>query len=91
MAQLEGIHGDELADEILLHVAPHPFDDGDHGDEEHHTDAHAQEREDALQLLGADGAQRQTNGIKKRHGASRKAVTPCRTARARGGFSARRS
>jgi len=71
VTQLEGVHGDELADEVLLHVAPHPLDDGHHGDEEHHADADAEQREGTLELLGPDGAEGQTNGIEKRHGASR--------------------
>ena len=60
--------GDQLPDEVVLHVPPHPLDDGDDGDEEHHADAHAQQREEALQLLGADLGQRQSDGFKQRHG-----------------------
>jgi hypothetical protein len=53
-AQGEGVHPEQLRRELVLHVAAHPLHDGDDGDEEHDTDRHAEQCEEALELLHAN-------------------------------------
>ena len=55
----------DLADEVVLHVAAHAADDGDHGDEKRHADRHADHGEEALELLHADGVPRDEDGLKE--------------------------
>ena len=68
--KLEGVDSDELADEIVLHVAAHPLDDRDDGDEEHDADHHAEQREEALQLLHADLREREAHRLENGIGVS---------------------
>ena len=67
MAQLERIDPDDLAHQVFFHVAPHAVDDGHDGDEEHHANAHTQEREKALEFLHANRAEGEADGIEKGH------------------------
>jgi hypothetical protein len=46
--QLERVDADQFPDQVVFHVATHPLDDRHDGDEEHHADAHAEERERAF-------------------------------------------
>src|SRR5947207_14053158 len=68
-AKLERIYSEQLSGEVVLHVVAHSFDDRDDGNEEHHTDRHAEKREEALQLLHADLREREPDGVEERHGA----------------------
>ena len=65
--QLERVHGEQLADEIVLHVLAHPVDDRDDGDEEHHADANAREGEEALELLDPERLEGEPDGFEERH------------------------
>ena len=48
-----GVHPDEPLAEGAPHILVHPLHDADHDDQEHHADDHAQQAEEALQLLRA--------------------------------------
>src|SRR5262249_55442145 len=81
-SQLERVDSHQPSDEIVLHVAAHALDDGDDGDEEHHADRDAEEREEALELLRTDLCEGEANGLEERHGSgSVKRVRPARLAR----------
>src|SRR2546423_4705374 len=41
-AQSERVDAQQLGGELVLHVAAHALDDGDHGNEKHHADADAE-------------------------------------------------
>src|SRR6185295_2896319 len=66
-AKLERIDSKKLCSEVVLHVIAHAFDDGDDGNEEHDTDSHAEQREEALQLLHADLREREPDCVQKGH------------------------
>ena len=63
--RLERVHGDDLADQIVLHVAAHAADDRHDGDEERHADRDAEQGEEALELLHADLSQREADGFEE--------------------------
>ena len=65
--QLEGVHAVERLGEFLRHVPVHAVGDAPGSDQRRDADEHAQQREAALQLLGADGLQRHPDGFEKRH------------------------
>ena len=64
-AKRERVRAEQPAGEIVLHVLAHPLDDRHDGDEEHHADHDAEEREEALELLNADLDQRETDGFEE--------------------------
>ena len=59
--------GDDLADQVVLHVAAHAADDRDDRDQERHADRHADHREEALELLHTDGVEGEENGLEEGH------------------------
>ena len=59
----EGVGAEETAGEVVLHVSAHPLDDRDDGDQEHHADHDAEQREEALELLDADLGEREAHGF----------------------------
>ena len=65
--KLERVDAHQSPDEVVLHVSAHAFHDGDDGDEEHHADRDAKQREEALELLNTDLRQREANGLEERH------------------------
>ena len=67
-AELETVHRHELPDQVVFHVLTHALDDRDDGNEEHDADGHAQQREEALELLYSYLLQRQSKGLEPRHG-----------------------
>ncbi len=64
----ERVHAEQFAGEIVLHVVAHPLHDRKDRDEEHHADHHAEQREEALELLHADGGERKADGFQERQG-----------------------
>src|SRR6186997_1323912 len=66
-AQREGVDAEQLGSELVLHVAAHALNDGDDGDQEHHADADAEQREEAFQLVNADLRQSEPNCLDERH------------------------
>ena len=66
-AEREGVRAEHAAGEVLLDVLAHPRDDRDDRDEEHHADHHAQQREEALELLHADLLEREPHGLVEGH------------------------
>src|SRR2546426_1019035 len=62
-AQMEGIDPEDGVGESLRHVLVHPLPDRNHCDQEGDPDEHADQREAALELVGPEGAERETNGF----------------------------
>ena len=65
LPQAKGVHAEQRARELVGHVAVHAFDDRYHGDEEHHADEDADDREAALELLRPNGLEGEANGVEK--------------------------
>src|SRR6185369_4229345 len=57
----ERVRAEDSAGEIVLHVSRHAGDDRDDGDEEHDADRHAEQREEALELLYANRLERESD------------------------------
>src|SRR5262249_31833534 len=74
-AEREGVGAEETTGEVVLHVAAHPFPDRHDGDQEHHADHHAQQREKALELLDADLGEREAHCLEDGHYSYRNAST----------------
>jgi len=68
-AEGERVDAEQARREVLLDVPTHPLDDGHDRDEEHHADHHAGEREEALQLLHAQGGKGEPDGFDEGHAA----------------------
>src|SRR5205823_2327777 len=66
--QREGIGTEQPPGEIILHVSAHALDDGHHGDQKHHPNHDADEREEALELLHADLREGESNRFVEWHG-----------------------
>src|SRR5207237_4206297 len=66
-SQRESVDAQHLGREVVLHVAAHALHDGDHRDEKHHADAHAEQCEEAFQLLYADLRQSEPDCLYERH------------------------
>ena len=65
---VESLHGERVATDqtcgkIFLDVSPHPFYDGDDGDEEHDADGHPKQGEGAFEFLNSNLGQCQTDGV----------------------------
>jgi hypothetical protein len=68
LAQVERVDAEELAGEVALDVLRHPVDDAHDGDEEHDADGHAEQGEEALELLHADLAEGEADRFEGGHG-----------------------
>src|SRR2546426_12490949 len=66
--QPERVHAEDRTRELVRHVAVHPLDHRDDRDEEHHADVHADDGEDALQLLRPDGLEGEAERFEEGHG-----------------------
>ena len=62
-SQREGVAADQARGKIFFDVAPHPFNDGDHGNEEHDANGHPQQGEGALEFLNSNLGQCQTDRV----------------------------
>src|SRR5213596_3418059 len=67
LPQTERVHAEDRAGELVGHVAVHPLHDRHDGDEKHHADEHADDREGALELLRPDGLQGEADGLEEGH------------------------
>src|SRR5205823_2485292 len=56
------------AGKVLLDVFAHAGHDGHYRDEEHDADHHAEQGEEALELLDADLLERESDGFEEGHG-----------------------
>src|SRR4029077_20398407 len=70
LPQTERVHAQDRAGELVGHIAVHALYDRHDGDEEHHADEHADDREGALELLRPDGLQGESDGLEKWHATS---------------------
>src|SRR5262249_48018630 len=75
-SQRERVRAEDPPREVVLHVPAHALDDGHDRDEEHHADHHAEQREEALQLLDADLLERETDRFDNGHDLIRIATRP---------------
>ena len=66
-AEREGVRAEHAAGEVLLDVLAHALDDRHDGDEEHDADHHAEQGEEALELLHADLLEREPDGLVEGH------------------------
>src|SRR2546425_13143759 len=66
--QPERVHAEDRPCELFRHVAVHPLHYRDDRDEEHHADEHADDGEDALQLLRPDGLEGEADRFEEGHG-----------------------
>ena len=67
IAELERVDRHDLADHLVGHVAAHAADDRHDGDQECDTDHHAEQGEEALELLHPDGLERESDGFEEGH------------------------
>src|SRR5665213_2475404 len=70
LSQVERIYGNDLPHDVVLHVLAHTFYNRDDGYQKHDTDHHAEQSEEALQLLHSDLRQCKLYRLEKRHGLS---------------------
>src|SRR5213078_1635231 len=66
-SEAERVDGDQLSDQVVLHVAAHAAHDRDDGNEERHADRHADHAEEALELLHANGIPGEGDRLKEGH------------------------